>query len=262
MKYGLLMHPLLESTWMKVNRANIHLEHLNAQIDTFSERQFQSIGVYLDRQTGEEIYRLDRPTEEPPAYFSPIIGDALFNYRSALDHLMWALVYKSGNTPDNFIAFPIFWDEADFLRSRRAKHTMESVTPEVQAAVKREQPYSGYTIGGLLVWRLHQLHIVDKHRHFNLVYSFYMGAWGNPADLQVWRAIANRVMTNLGRVEQGTILARIPREYVHVDFYPTFETAFSEASDAPGEPVRQVLGGIDDLVHNIVDEYQRLFFST
>ena len=253
------MHSLLESAWMKVDRANAHFNRLKAEIEAFGDGQFDRIGVYLDRQTGEKIYRLDRPTEEAPPKLSPIIGDALFGYRSALDHLIWALVLVSGNTPDETTEFPIFWHRSRFTSSRRVQAISKSVTPEIYAAIKREQPFEG-SPGGLLLWRLHNLHNVDKHRHFNLVTSFYWGALTHPRDIQIWRAISDRLMTNFGRVEQGTELARIPREYVDVDFYPTFAIAFGDETAAPGEPVEQVVGGIDDLVHNILDQYERAFF--
>lgn len=255
------MHPLLESSWAKVNRANTHFNDLKTKINTFTERQFHSIGVYSDKHTGEKVYRLDRTVEEPPAELSLYIGDSLFNYRSALDHLMWALVRRSDNIPDDTTAFPIFRNQTEFQQSRRVKKTMEAVTPNIRALVERAQPFGRESNpGGLLLWRLHKLHNVDKHRHFNLINAFYWGAWPNPADLQVWRSIADKVMKNFGRVEQGTELARIPPEYVDVNFYPTFEIAFGDTTEAPGEPVIEVLGGIADHITNLLDQYERLFF--
>ena len=255
------MHSLLESAWMKVDRANAHFIDLKAEIEAFGNRQLDCVGVDRDRQTGEKVYRLDRPTEDPPPKLNAIIGDALFGYRSALDHLMWALVRISGGKPDGTTAFPIYLKRRGFESSGRVQALLASVTPEIRAAIQREQPFEGQ-VGGVILWQLNKLQNVDKHRHFNLITSFYWGAFPGPGDIQIWRSIADKLTPNLGRVEQGAELGRIPGELMDMDFYPTFAIAFGDDTAALGGPVEQVLGGIDDAVHNILDQYERLFFST
>lgn len=147
------MHSLLESAWMKVDRANAHFIGLKTEIEAFGNRQLDRVGVYQDRQTGEEVYRLDRPTENPPQKLNAVIGDALFGYRSALDHLMWALVRVSGRQPDETTAFPIFLKRSRFESSGRVQALLESVTPEIRTAVEQEQPFKGQ-VSGVTLWQL------------------------------------------------------------------------------------------------------------
>lgn len=45
---------------------------------------------------------------EVPLTFSAIIGDVLYDLRSALDHLAWQLVIANGGTPNRDTAFPIY----------------------------------------------------------------------------------------------------------------------------------------------------------
>jgi len=50
---------------------------------------------------------LVRIREDPPAEWSAIIGDAVHNARSALDHLAFALVEANGGSADENTTFPI-----------------------------------------------------------------------------------------------------------------------------------------------------------
>ena len=259
------MNPLLESAWAKMKRANGHLGTFKTLADGFGEAKLKNVGTYLDAVTGDKVYQLDIPLQQPPPSFSPIIGDALFDYRSALDHLMWALVSVSGNTPDKRTQFPIFDNSEGFNDPGRGGRMWRGVTSVIKAALELEQPYDRQRRPGQrLLWLLHQLHRVDKHRHFNLVVSAHYGVYAQGEYIDaVRKALTDpKTVQRRGRVEQNTELVRIPQRHAAMNFHPTFDVAFGEGTDAPFEFVRHVLGGIDDYVGDILDDFEQRFFST
>jgi len=256
------MRPFLQSAWLKVERANRHLRALNESIAQYSQSQFNRVGVYFHRETGEKIFRLDRPLDEPPPQFSPIIGDVLFGYRSALDHLMRELVIISGSCPTDGTQFPICDTRERF--HGRGERMWRGVTPAIQATLEREQPYCGHNnFGGELLVTLRDLNNIDKHRHFNLVVSIYQGTLPedlSQIDINTLRGFTDKIIINAGRIEAGAELARIPRDYVHVDFSPSFSIAFAESGWPTEEiSISHVLGGIADHVTYILDEYEQDF---
>jgi hypothetical protein len=60
-----------------------------------------------------------------------------------------------------------------------------------------------------------------------------------------------------GTVEHGTILARVSREHVDVNFHPAFGIAF----DKSGPTSRDVLFGINEVVAGIIETFARDFFG-
>ena len=70
---------------MKLERANDHLNALHDAIKSFIESEPYRTITKFDSQTGEHVVQL-KSTPVPPARLSVIVGDALFNLRSSLDH--------------------------------------------------------------------------------------------------------------------------------------------------------------------------------
>jgi hypothetical protein len=260
------MYPLLESAWIKLQRADSHLERLKAQVEAFLERQRHVVLPHLDRKSGEIVFWVHRPLEEPPSEMYPVIGDALFNYRSALDHLMWALVIQSGGQPQpGATQFPIYDTREAFFHERRGGRRWAGVSTRIRAVLEREQPYyGGDSVKSGLLRLLDGLHNVDKHRHFSLTTGAFAGFFEPAGDIRIeaLRSINQSAIFSHGggRVKQGTVLARIPRQYVNVEFNPAFDVIFDETTEAPNQKVLLVLGGIADVVHDILDQYERLFF--
>lgn len=255
-------HPHLISAWAKLRRGHTHRSRLNRAIDNFSRSQLRLVKDYLKPDTGERIYQLEAPLEKPPVHVLPIIGDALFNYRAALDHLMWALVIISGNRPSEKTQFPIFKDQSAFY-DRRGGRMLNGVNPLIKQVIECYQPYQDvYQHDGELLWELSRLNNIDKHRHLHVVTGQYEGTFNrDESDLEAWRDIQGCLFLNIGRVEAGTILAAIPPQYAHIEFVPTFEFAFSETSEfAAGHRVRGTVVGIGVTVECILDQFERLFF--
>lgn len=102
---------------------------------------------------------------KPPTKLPIIIGDMLYNVRSALDHLIYQLVLSNPpNTPNKKTAFPIHADRQSFDSIKKLR--LKGVPVKAAALVEALQPYAGRENPLLM---LDKLHNVDKHRTLNVV---------------------------------------------------------------------------------------------
>jgi hypothetical protein len=115
------------------------------------------------------IYSTAASKLKPPVEVPLILGDALQDYRAALDHLAWQLVTRKGmpNRPQD-VYFPINDDgtkfDADFDRK------MPAVSDAVKSIVREHQPYrNGTQAHEHPLWTLHDWNRTDKHRTIPVV---------------------------------------------------------------------------------------------
>ena len=96
----------LEGPRAKVERARHHIEEADGAIREFLSRRPYRFIVEADEDPSYK--RIVLTDAEPiPSTFSPIIGDAIHNLRSALDHVAWSL-FRSKGIPDKDIQFPMY----------------------------------------------------------------------------------------------------------------------------------------------------------
>jgi len=144
----------------KLERADKHIFDLTELRDAWKEGEEDRIGIENDPKTGNRIYKvIDIP---PIPEDTPLIaGDAVHNIRSALDHLAHALMVlgKGSSGPFTRVQFPIAINSKNF---ETAKTRIKEARPEAIKAIEDIQPYGGGT--GEILWHLHSLDIIDKHR--------------------------------------------------------------------------------------------------
>src|SRR6478672_4813867 len=78
--------------WRKVARAEKHRAELAVEVQAFLARKpFASRHAKEPGECGATVHHVYAVVrEQPPAGWSPIIGDVVHNLRSALDHALWA----------------------------------------------------------------------------------------------------------------------------------------------------------------------------
>jgi len=121
---------------LKVERAEAHLARQNFEVTEFLRIQNESIFCEPEDGGLRYVYRVGNPFPIP-SHWAALIGDLLFNLRSALDHLAYALTPE----PNERTEFPIFVNEEGpkgFIK--RAPSKMPGVSPDVWNAVKDVQP--------------------------------------------------------------------------------------------------------------------------
>jgi len=141
---------------LKLGRATRLVEELNAGRDAY----LHGGSFFVDGQDepGGDHVAYFRQRQPLPLELGLLIGDALHNARSALDHLAWQLVLAGGGTPTIQTGFPIVEDAAKF--KRRVGDALRGADRGAVDVVRALQPWKG---GDDLLWRLHRLDIVDKH---------------------------------------------------------------------------------------------------
>jgi hypothetical protein len=167
------MSPSFEGVQRKLERAKAHINDLNSQLRTFTELKPYSARMQEDVQRGNKVARFIavRSTAiEVPDMIPWVLlaGEALYQLRSALDHLIRQLVIANGEAGklknSKRHQFPIF-DTPEGYGSR-ASGMIDGVSDHVARVIEHEQPYRRSTDAPHddLLWILQNLNNTDKHR--------------------------------------------------------------------------------------------------
>jgi hypothetical protein len=143
----------------KIQRAKKHIEELISALEAFWDSEPNSVRFEDEPTTGRRTYYLDRVTDVP-LEIPVIIGDVLHNLRSALDHLAYQLPVIPSQTGPRWTQFPIVESAAKYMASD-VRRKVQVFRPDVVKTLDVVKPYKG---GNELLWRLHSLNTIDKHR--------------------------------------------------------------------------------------------------
>jgi hypothetical protein len=131
---------------LKLEWAKQHAYRVKTDIQGWADVQSKNltaveIGKEYDDRKGCYVFRVTK-FEPLPIQWSLVIGDALYNYRAALEYLAWHLV-RAGTDPKprspKSVQFPIVATPEDFGNS--TKNRLPGVKPAHLAVVERHQPY-------------------------------------------------------------------------------------------------------------------------
>jgi hypothetical protein len=135
--------PDLSGVFLKLERAEEHIETVREQVESFRKRNPPPFGFRTEETPGQNksikyaLYATIR--EEPPRELSLPVGDAIQNMRSALDHLIYELATPSGRRSRR-LQFPIFTDECEF--KVLSPPLIQSITGDERTLIERVQPYA------------------------------------------------------------------------------------------------------------------------
>lgn len=166
------MSDALRSSWLKLDRAKAHVDDLRAEVMEATEGHPERVGLgrrYDSDHQAVLVYVKSLP--EIRNSYGILVGDAIHNFRCALDHLWWALAVRNlGREPTEDeakdIQFPILSGE----RGRRAWDShrfLKHVHSDAAKAAKPMQPFSSDPLPGGTINRLQmlsELSNIDKHR--------------------------------------------------------------------------------------------------
>jgi hypothetical protein len=156
--YDSFMAGVPESIWIKIKRADHHIKDLEVRIPKFIGSGPYKTVCYMDAQ-GCPTYRLSNVKPIDPM-ISAVAGDAIQNLRAALDYLMCALWSRANDGECKRIQFPCM--SAGEYESKGLGEIHGVVRQDAIDAISAVEPYEGGK--GELLWRLHRLSIIDKHR--------------------------------------------------------------------------------------------------
>ena len=252
--------PLLSVSY-KLERAKAHLDDLEKLIKEYFGLDPYLIERLEDTSTGDLVY-LVRVKHEVPLSIALPAGDVVHNLRSVLDHLIWRIVELSGGTPTRSTCFPIRKDNQGI--DDAINQALDGANDRAKSLVRRLKPYQG---SNDLLWKLHSLDIVDKHRlligvgsaYKNVVIQMKMDVpWQDEPVVMPPFALnpADRLFPLDDRNELFRIKAQARESGPNMlDPKFTFEIAFGDGEAVLGEPMVPTLRSI----HSYVDRVVKLF---
>lgn len=148
---------------LKVQRACEHLKALKEELARYYDSEPCKVTTFRRPEIGRRGIRLEMKDPDDRVYL--LTGDFAHNLRSALDHVVYALIVQaSKELPDsNLVQWPVQIAEDAKLFERQTR----GVPAEAATIILELQPYKagpGEAYKGTELWQLHKLDIVDKHR--------------------------------------------------------------------------------------------------
>jgi hypothetical protein len=251
------------SARLKLKRAQRHIAELKESIHRFLNENPHSFEIKKDADGNFGISAL--PGREVPAEFSPIIGDAFHNLRSALDHLAAELVRMNGHRPTRYTGFPMGDTKASF--DGYVAEKLKGASNVMLAIVRAVEPYERKTVGNYgdgveLEWLSH-MDIKDKH----LLLLTTVGV----ATLKDVRVIfEGQVRASFGslqvsgndRVNVATFAGFGDDVHLEADPNATLEIRFKDTPHFQNEPVVHVLERMLTKVAIVIDRFERTLFPS
>lgn len=166
--------PWMESVDAKIARTKEHLRVFDAESLEFFK---QSRPTFIRKTNGAEHW-LVCYTEDafPPVRLSVLVGEVLFNLRSALDNLVCGLIKTQDHMSEcDKSEFPIFLDEAKF--KEKSGRLLRGVPGPASQLIEDFQPWRRPENSRSLdpLWIIHDLCNHDKHRALNLAVCAHKG---------------------------------------------------------------------------------------
>jgi len=236
---------------LKIERAKKHISDLEEVIIPFFDGSPYGVGAELDTQISHYLIHLES-VKPLPAIIPLLVGDAVHNLRSALDHLAWQLVEAAGGVPNKDTYFPICNDPIKGSQQYASALGKGEISKMYSGAEKLLASIQPYQSGDDTLFCLHTLDIHDKHRIVLAVYAT-LSSWGlkNPS---IW-------FSELGfgtAVTTGDELCRIPadtweKSHDNIDF--GFYVAFGEPEILKGKSILETLNSMADLVESLLADF-------
>lgn len=244
---------MFRSAKLKIERANQHIGELASALGFFVQTDFHRLSIEKNAE-GSDVLTFEAVGSFPPQV-PMLIGDALHNLHSALDHVAYEIVAATGATPSREVAFPFAGSRDKLVEALREG--------EVQAAAGRGlvdhiidtvRPYKG---GNDALYGLHRLDIVDKHQL--LVPLVYVAAL-----LNVSAEDSNRNRFQIGRLSVGqggklNAIATAGTMKITDHGVPAFAIVLDKGEAFEGEPVLSTLQQLSQLVAGVVDGIEKMY---
>jgi len=148
---------MFEGARLKVERADHHIRDLQTQFAAFVDSNPYTLAVGNDAESGKTILRLNFRKPILPQW-ALMIGDAIHNLHTALDHMTWELIGRDGGTQDRHIKFPTGDSQASFEGLCNGMKTPSQSVKDMLKALEVFPEGKGNTLHAL-----HHLDIADKH---------------------------------------------------------------------------------------------------
>lgn len=245
----------------KVQRSKKHILELEERWSAFASDGGYRIAREDDSQTGDRTYRL-ADVKPIPVDIPLIVGDAIQNLRSALDHVAHFLVSVGlgpGHPPITHAYFPIAENATKYNAELPRK--VRGMRQAAINAINAIQPYGGGN--GELLWVIHTLNNIDKHRLLLTAMADMPAHSISPSDFakqgmpewippnQRWVILKGASGTHFP-LNAGDVLLTVPKADVQEKMQFSIVPAFSEPQIVKGKSVMSMLWEMNAMVRRII----------
>lgn len=251
---------------IKVERAKEHFNRLHSEIRDFGATNPYEVSTKRDPETRKPIYYISRIDTVPPS-LSLLAGETMQALRSALDYLAYQLVRVGTGKPGpiRYVYFPISGSPQNYeARKTKILKGASETAVEVIDAVK---PYKG---GNDLLWKLHELNIIDKHRllivtvgrirSMDIVGMMSRELQAHFPGVNIPELAGFIRPAETGPLKVGDVLfVGAPDQEVDKKMKFRVEIAFYEPGVCEGEPIIGTLHQMIDFVDNLIPKFAPLF---
>jgi hypothetical protein len=245
---------------IKWRRGSQHFEWLESEWKAYMPR-FQSDLRVVPISGGVEL-RLGKISDPPGKDWSPVIGDCVQNFRSALDHMVWQLAPTTAREANpSGLEFPIFSNSTKYANGAASR--IGTLSGAAQKVIDSVQPFHSREYIKDPLWQLHTLSNIDKHRRLHVgdvsLEALTLDVKGTRLQT-VWQAAPPAT-----RARQGMVLARVMETEIRrfgepsrVQVQPSafLTIAFEDSEEVTGEGVIGTLRSIRDRVGVVLDELE------
>jgi hypothetical protein len=224
---------------LKIERADEHIASLERDFRSFVAAQPPRPNISTNPATRETSFGV-RFDPQLPARFALILGDAIHNLRTSLDHMTWELVGIDGGTQGDRLQFPGSKDETSF---EKACARINTPSQAVRDALRSLAVFPSGR--GEQLYRLHQLDIAEKHRILTPIV--------HETTLSNVTARTPTASVSIGSMTGGSMIAA---GMWQLDSQPTasVEMVFGKVDGVESEPVIKTLRGLRAAVVRTLDE--------
>lgn len=146
-----------QGTILKIERAHHHIAELEGVVRRHRAENIRALNPKL-YQNRRKLRGFGRPV---PKYAPLVVGDAIHNLRTALDHCYCALVEANGGTINSRTRFPFHGDRKSAEAALKGQKDAFLPSKAVIACILDDiKPFKD---GGNDLYGIHRLDIADKH---------------------------------------------------------------------------------------------------
>ena len=239
----------LEGPRAKVQRAQHHVQEPKGAISEFLTRLPYRFTVEADPDQAYQRIVITG-AKSIPSTISLIIGDAIHNLRSALDHVAWEL-FRSRGIKDQAIQFPVL---STAKVANQKISDLQAANPAAANVLASLKPYRG---GNLALYGLHRIDIIDKHRLFvrtgripGQQLSSFVSRHGTVTIITNRGANLEMMRKGYWRIPAARPLRDGDAVFAHVDI------AFAFARPFAGEAVVPLLSDLADYINKVIGSFE------
>jgi hypothetical protein len=149
---------------MKTDRAKVHLDALDRELDLFAKEPYTVIAKE-DADNSRYILRYQLKLMDP--ILGMLLGEFLYSIRSGLDQMAWQMATASARSDPKtakLICFPIFGQIINNEHRRNLARALSYFPSEVAGEIDALQPYQRNSLfEDHPLWQLNTLCNIDKH---------------------------------------------------------------------------------------------------